>query len=183
MISKLVSETVGKAVSVPGSTVRFVLSEALTFLTEEIDATQVLMDAIDLNRIVGTLDVDALIGKVDVNRLLDGLDINAVLDTVDLNRLIARLDINAVLDQVDLPKLLERIDLNALLADLDLDAVLDRVDVNALLDGVDMSSVVRGASTTVTTEMISDVRSGSERADDVIEGIVGRMLGRKQGND
>ncbi|QRY63102.1 hypothetical protein JVX90_02330 [Gordonia sp. PDNC005] len=174
MISKLVSETVGKAVSVPGSTVRFVLSEALTFLTEEIDATQMLMDAIDLNRIVGTLDLNPIVEK---------LDINAVLDTVDLNRLIARLDINAVLDQVDLPKLLERIDLNALLADLDLDAVLARVDANAFLDGVDMSSVVRGASTTVTTEMISDVRTGSERADDVVEGIVNRMLGRKQGND
>ncbi|MCF8609785.1 hypothetical protein L5G28_06360 [Gordonia sp. HY285] len=170
MIQSLIAETVGRAVALPGKTIRFVLSEALTYLTEEIDLTGVLLTGVDLNRIVATLDVNAVIEKIDLNKLLETVDLNTLLETVDLN---------AVLDSVDLPRLLARLDLDALLADLDLDALLDRVDVDALLDGVDISSMVRGASTTVTTEMITDVRGGSERADDAVENLVGRMLRRK----
>ncbi|GAA4641402.1 hypothetical protein GCM10023197_02170 [Gordonia humi] len=163
-----------RAIALPGIAIRFVLSEAITYLTEEIDLTDVLLRGVDPDRIVDALDIGAVIAKVDLNRLLDD---------VDLDRLLASLDLNAVLDVVDLQRLVARLDLDALVATLDLDAALARVDVNALLDDVDISSVVRGASTTVTTEMISDVRGGSERADDAVENLMGRMLRRKPRDD
>jgi hypothetical protein len=50
-----------------------------------------------------------------------------------------------------------------------------------VIDGVDLNTIVRDASASVSTEMINDVRTGSERADDGVEQFVNRMLRRKDG--
>lgn len=180
MIRSLIHDTVNGVVALPGRAIRFVLSEALTYLTEEIDLTGVLLRGIDLDRMVATLDVDGLLARIDLNRVLAGVDLDALLTSLDLNAVLDSIDLQRVVARLDLNALLADLDLNALLAPLDLDAVLARVDVQAVIDDVDVSSIVRGASTTVTTEMISDVRSGSERADDAVENLVDRVLRRKR---
>lgn len=75
-------------------------------------------------------------------------------------------------DLVD--RVLDELDLNAL--------VRERVDLIGLADevvaGIDLPAIIRESTTTVTADVMSDVRSQGERADDAVSGIVDRILGR-----
>src|SRR5882757_5329696 len=82
--------------------------------------------------------------------------------------------------------ILDELDLNALAADLDIEAVINRVDLIALADrvieGVDLPAIIRESTNSMTAEVMTDVRTQGERADDVVAGIVDRMLGRDREN-
>lgn len=73
--------------------------------------------------------------------------------------------VELVLDELDLNELVRR-----------------RVDLiglaNEVIDGIDLQSVIRESTDTMTNEVMSDVRSQGERADDAISGFVDRLLGR-----
>jgi hypothetical protein len=49
-----------------------------------------------------------------------------------------------------------------------------------VIDGVDLPTIIRQSTTSVTAEVMTDVRSQGERADDLVTGIVDRMLGRSR---
>ena len=88
-----------------------------------------------------------------------------------------------VLDQIDLTALVrERVDIDAIVADVDIDAIITRIDLIGLadqvIDGVDLPTIIRESTGTVTAEVMTDVRSQTARADDVVSGFVDRMLGR-----
>ncbi|ALG83842.1 hypothetical protein [Gordonia phthalatica] len=187
MITELVTGTVNRAIGVPRAVIRGVLAEAITFLTEEVDLTEVLIAAVDLDRVLQSVDLDALIKRLDIQAVLDGIDLNPILARLDLNPVLQRLDLNPVLATVDVDAVIDRVDIDKAVRGVDIDGVLARVDLvtvgNRVIDGVDLSAIVRDASSTVTTEMISDVRSSSERADDAVEGFVNRVLRRKPTDD
>lgn len=183
----------GRILSVPRTVLRAVLDEVFAYLADA-DLTAVLLSAVDFDRVLGSLDVQALLTRldlnellagVDLNRLLADVDLNALLADVDLNPLIARLDLNPAVVALDLQPVIDGIDINKILAGVDIDAVLVRTDIAAVasnvVDEIDLNSIVRDASASVTTEMITDVRSGSERADDRVEVFVNRVLRRKGG--
>lgn len=95
--------------------------------------------------------------------------------------------VNVVLDEMDLNALVrERLDIDALASDLDIEAVINRVDLIALADrvieGVDLPAIIRESTNSMTAEVMTDVRTQGERADDVVAGIVDRMLGRDRDN-
>jgi hypothetical protein len=95
--------------------------------------------------------------------------------------------VDLVLDEMDLNALVrERVDIDALAADLDIDAVINRVDLIALADkvieGVDLQAIIRESTNSMTAEVMMDVRTQGERADDAVAGIVNRMLGRDRDN-
>ena len=88
-----------------------------------------------------------------------------------------------VLDQIDLTALVrERVDIDAIVADVDIDAIIARIDLiglaDVVIDGVDLPAIIRESTGTVTAEVMTDVRSQTARADDVVSGFVDRMLGR-----
>jgi hypothetical protein len=88
-----------------------------------------------------------------------------------------------VLDQIDLTALVrERVDIDAIVADVDIDAIIARIDLiglaDQIIDGVDLPAIIRESTGTVTAEVMTDVRSQTSRADDVVSGFVDRMLGR-----
>ena len=66
---------------------------------------------------------------------------------------------------------------------IDIDAILGRVDLIGLaeeiIDGVDLPDIIREASTSVTADVMTDVRSTSERADDAVANAVNRFLRRR----
>ncbi|MGB3699451.1 MAG: hypothetical protein WBA05_18665 [Gordonia sp. (in: high G+C Gram-positive bacteria)] len=187
MITDLVAGAVNRVADLPRAIIRGVLSEAIDFLTEDVDLTEVLLAAVDLNRVLAAIDLQPVVERIDLNALLARVDLDGLLQTVDLNPILARLDLNPVLTGVDVEAIIARIDLDEVIGSVDLDAVLANIDLvvvgNRVIDGVDLSSIVRDAGSTVTTEMISDVRTGSERADDVVEGFVNRVLRRKSDDD
>lgn len=73
--------------------------------------------------------------------------------------------VELVLDELDLNELVrQRVDLVGL--------------ANEVIDGIDLQSVIRESTDTMTNEVMSDVRTQGERADDAISGFVDRLLGR-----
>src|SRR6185312_4013238 len=89
--------------------------------------------------------------------------------------------VESVLDEIELTTLVrERVDV----ADIDIDAIVNRIDLiglaNKVIDGVDLPAIIRESTGSVTAEVMDDVRSQGERADDFVSGIVDRVLGRSR---
>jgi hypothetical protein len=78
----------------------------------------------------------------------------------------------------------ERVDIDAIAAGIDIDAIIARIDLvglaNQIIDGVDLPAIIRQSTNTVTADVMTDVRTQGERADDVVSGIVDRMFGRNR---
>ncbi|ABM16402.1 MULTISPECIES: hypothetical protein [Mycolicibacterium] len=86
----------------------------------------------------------------------------------------------AVIDELDLTEIVrERLTAEAI------EAVLARIDLvtlaNGVIDGVDLPRIIRESTTSVTADVMTDVRSQGERADDAVSGFVDRMMGRRRG--
>ncbi|CAN5265018.1 hypothetical protein BH11ACT7_BH11ACT7_24250 [soil metagenome] len=91
--------------------------------------------------------------------------------------------VEQVLDQLDLTALVrDRVDVNAIAREVDIDAIIARIDLiglaDTVIDGVDLPTIIRQSTNSVTAEVMADVRTQGERADDLVSGIVDRMLGR-----
>jgi hypothetical protein len=71
---------------------------------------------------------------------------------------------------------------DAVVAEVDIDAIVARLDLiglaNDVIDGVDLQAIIRDSTASVTEEVMADVRTQGERADDMVAGFVDRMLGR-----
>jgi hypothetical protein len=90
-----------------------------------------------------------------------------------------------ILDEIDLTALVkERVDVDAIAADIDIDAIVARIDLvglaNEVIYGVDLPAIIRESTSSVTSDVMTDVRSQGERADDFVSGFVDRVLGRDQ---
>jgi hypothetical protein len=73
--------------------------------------------------------------------------------------------VELVLDELDLNNLVrERIDLIGL--------------ADEVIDGVDLQAIIRQSTATVSENVMSDVRTQGEGADDIVSGFVDRLLGR-----
>ncbi|ORA25743.1 hypothetical protein [Mycobacterium aquaticum] len=73
--------------------------------------------------------------------------------------------VDMVLDELDLNELVrQRVDLVGL--------------ANEVVDGIDLPTIIRKSTDSVTAEVMTDVRSQGERADDMVSGFVDRLLGR-----
>lgn len=182
-----------------------VLREVVELLTEEVDLTGLVVDHVDLERVVAELDLDRLIEGIDVEALIGDLDLNPLVGDLDLNPLVADLDLNPVVHRLDLNPVVHRLDLNPAVEDIDLNPVLARLDLNPavagldldevvsrldliklvedLLDDIDLTDIIRDAGESVTTEMLTDVRSTGERADDAVEQFFDRLLRRRRNRD
>ncbi|TPG29744.1 hypothetical protein [Mycolicibacterium hodleri] len=93
--------------------------------------------------------------------------------------------VGLVLDEIDLTALVrERVDVDAIAADIDIDAIIARIDLiglaNLIIEGVDLPRIIRESTNSVTAEVMTDVRTQGQRADDRVSGFVDRMLGRGQ---
>jgi hypothetical protein len=93
--------------------------------------------------------------------------------------------VRQVLAELDLTALVrENVDINAIAREVDIDAIISRIDLiglaDVIIDGVDLPTIIRQSTTSVTAEVMTDVRTQGERADDLVTGIVDRMLGRSR---
>src|SRR5262249_53466180 len=91
--------------------------------------------------------------------------------------------VEQILAELDLTTLVrEHVDLNAIATVFDMDAIVNRLDLidlaNKVIDGVDLPAIIRESTNSVTAEVMTDVRTQGERADDMVAGIVDRVLGR-----
>ena len=76
--------------------------------------------------------------------------------------------VELVLDELDINELVrQRVDLVSL--------------ANEVVDGIDLPAIIRQSTDSVTAEVMTDVRTQGERADDLVSGFVDRLLGRERG--
>jgi hypothetical protein len=120
---------------------------------------------------------------VDVYRACEALPVVGSLFTRGKREAQALLSliVAAVLDELDLTAIVrDRLPAEAI------ETVIARIDLVALADevinGVDLPAIIRGSTNSVTAEVMTDVRTQGERADDAVSGFVDRVLGRRQGS-
>ncbi len=158
-----------------------VIREVVEVLTEEIDLTDLVLRNVDLRRLIAEV-----LAVIDLDAVIETVDLDRAVAQVDLMKAIALVDIDEVIGTVDLDAVATKIDLDAIAARIDIEAILDRVDLVGLaeeiIDGVDLPDIIREASTSVTADVMTDVRSTSERADDAVANAVNRFL-RRRGAD
>jgi hypothetical protein len=76
--------------------------------------------------------------------------------------------VELVLDELDINELVrQRVDLVSL--------------ANEVVDGIDLPAIIRASTDSVTAEVMTDVRTQGERADDLVSGFVDRLLSRDRG--
>ena len=137
---------------------------------------------VDLDAVVARVDLDAAVARVDVERVVRRVDLDAVAATLDLDRLVASVDLDAAVKRVDLDTLVARVDPDQVVAKVDVDAVLARIDLVGLarevIDAIDLPEIVRHSTGALTSDTVRTVRTDAMQADDVVAGIVDRLLRR-----
>lgn len=159
------------------------IREIVDVFTSEIDLTALVLDNVDLDKIIASVDMNAIVDLLDLDAIVARVDLDAAVARVDLDAAVARVDIEAVIATVDLDAIIDTVDLDRAVSHVDVDAVINRVDLiglaDVIIDGVDLPGIIREASTSVTADVMTDVRSTSERADDAVAVMVGRLLRRR----
>jgi hypothetical protein len=149
---------------------------------------------LDVDKVVARVDLDAIVRRIDVDAVAAGLDVDAVVGRVDLDAIVRRIDVDAVVARADLDAIVHRIDVDGVAAGLDVDAVVARVDFDAALayidlvriareviDALDLPEIIRQSTGTLTSDTVRSVRSEAMHADDIVAGVVDRLLRRSRG--
>ena len=74
------------------------IQRAVNAVLDQIDLTQVVLDRVDLDRVIASVDLDKAVERVDLNEVIDHVDIERIIAKLDL----AKLSLE-VIDQIDLP--------------------------------------------------------------------------------
>lgn len=110
--------------------------------------------------------------------VVDALDVNALLAKTDLNKVLGQIDVNRLLDRVDMDKLIARVDVDALLSRVDVNELADRIDMAGVLDKTELSAIVTRSSTTIFSEGIDLIRSQAVGLDNFLARWADRLLSR-----
>src|SRR6478736_5093392 len=138
----------GRRVEVTAQRVAAAVVEAVL---DVVDLTDIVVDHVDLDAVVSTVDldravsrvdIDAIVARVDLDRAVSRVDIGAVIERLDIDGIVARVDLDRAVSGVDIDAIVGRVDIDAIAARIDLDAILDRVDVNAVAQRLDLDAVV-----------------------------------------
>jgi hypothetical protein len=133
-----------------------VTRQAVELVLDQLDLTQLVLDHVDLGRVIDAVDIDAVVDK---------LDLDAIVQRVDLDRVAEGIDLDAVAERLDVERVVARLDL----AKLSLE-VIDRID---------LPEIIRSSTGTVANEGVRVIRMQTFGADRAITGLVQRMLGRR----
>lgn len=114
-----------------------------------------------------------------VSELLDRmvpLIVAEVVERIDLTRLVT--------ENVDIDAIAARIDVNAIADRVDIDAIADRIDLaditDQVLDEIDLPEVIRASTGSLANNVVVGVRKRGIEADNVVAGVVDRLLGRER---
>jgi hypothetical protein len=149
-----------------------------------LDLNAIVRERVDLDGLVASVDIDAIIDRVDIDEVVRRVDLDAIVDRIDVDIVAKRLDIDAVADRIDLDRIVDRLDLDKIGARVDIDAVIDRVDLVALaeqvIDGIDLPEIIRESSGSMASEVVRGVRIQSIEADESVAHIIDRLLRRRR---
>lgn len=127
--------------------------------------------------LLATTDITALVREhVDIDGLAAGLDVDKVVARVDLDAIVRRIDVDGVAAGLDVDAVVARVDFDAALAHIDIVRIAREV-----IDALDLPEIIRQSTGTLTSDTVRSVRSEAMHADDIVAGVVDRLLRRSRG--
>lgn len=135
-----------------------------------------LLGRIDLTELVRRyVDLDELVGSVDLDRAVERVDLEAVIARLDLDRIVR--------ERVDLDGIVATVDIDAVAARIDLDAVIERIDLAGLAQDViaevDLPEIIRESSGAMASDTVRGVRMQGIAADEAVARAVDRFRLRR----
>src|SRR5664280_577617 len=127
------------------------------------------IEAIDINALVGKVDMDALLAKVDVDAIVSKVDVDGLIDRVDVEKIIDRIDVDKIVSRVDVEKIIERVDV---------ERIIQRVDIDALVEQTELGTIIARSTSGVASEVLDLVRAQGVGLDDFVARWVNRVLRR-----
>ena len=147
-----------------------------------VDATDLVLRYVDLDRIIQNVQVDAIIARADLQAVIDRIDVDAIIARADLQAAIDRVDVDAIMARADLQAVLDRVDVDQVVSRADLDAVIARIDLIRLaeyvVEGIDLPGIIRSSTGSMASEGLLEVRRQGIRADERVAHAVDRLLRR-----
>jgi hypothetical protein len=82
--------------------------------------------------------VNLVLEAVDVDRLLERVDVNALVQRVDVNSLVQRVDVNALVDHIDVDAIVEKLDIDALVSHTELGSIIAKSTTSVMTEVLDL---------------------------------------------
>jgi hypothetical protein len=174
------------------SFVHALVPEIVNAALDQIDLTELVVEHVDLDRILARVDLNAVIERVDIGRILERIDLNDVIERVDLDRIVRGIDVQAIVDRIPLDAVVARVDLNQVAARIDVDEIVAKVDVEAIvqridvvglarevIDEIDLPAIIRESSGAMAGETVEGIRLQSMDADRLVARVVDKVLRRR----
>ena len=115
----------------------------LTALVQERVDIEILVSTVDIPAIIDRLDLDEIVSKVDIDGIVRQVDIDAIVSKVDIDGIVRQVDINAIARQVDVDAIVSQVDIDAIARRIDVDAIVERIDIDAIVSRVDIDAIVQ----------------------------------------
>lgn len=162
---------------------RVIAPQVIDAVLDQVDLNELVRSRLDVNGVVETVDLDAIVRGLDIDRIIERVDVQALVDRLPLDEIVGRIDVDRVVAKVDVNGIVERLDLDAVTAKIDLDALVRRLDVTAIarevIDELDLPEIIRESMGSMTTETVGGIRVQSMNADRAISRLVDRVLQRR----
>lgn len=136
---------------------------------DRVDLTQIVLARVGVDRVVGSVDLDAIVDRLPIDRILSRLDFDAIVASVDIEPIVDRVDVDAVASRLDLAAIVERLDILGI--------------AREVIDGIDLPEIIRESSGAMASETVVGVRMRGIEADERISRIVDRVMLRRKARD
>ena len=144
-------------------------------ILDRIDLTQIVIDRVNVMRIVDGIDIAAIVGHLDFDSIIEKVPINHVLELVDINGIVARVNLDPIIASVDINGIVSRVDIEAIISRVDLGKIATEV-----IDEIDLPEIIWESSGAMASETVVGVRMQGRAADERINQIIDRVLRRQR---
>ena len=163
-VTSLAARAAGRLATAVGELADVVVPGTVQAIVARLDLTTLVLQHVDLDRIVAAVDVESVAAGLDLDTLVEKVDVARVLDRIDLDEVVSRVDLDSAVDRVDLDRIIARADVVAL--------------TRYVVEQIDLPELIRYSTGSVSTEMVRSVREQSADADRAVERVVDRLLRR-----
>lgn len=171
--------------SLPGAVdafLRLVIARVLGAFLAEVDLTAFVREHVDIDAIAAGIDVDKIVARVDMDAILRRIDVDGIASGLDVDAVVARVDMDAIVRRIDVDGIAVGLDVDSVVARVDMDAILRRIDIigiaREVVDGIDLPEIIRQSTGALTSDSVRTIRTEAMHADDVLSGVVDRVLRR-----
>lgn len=142
-------------------------------------ATDVIVQAVDVNALLARVDPNAILNRVDVDALLARVDVDALLDRADIARLLERVDVGKIVQKIDMNELIAGIDVGAVADRVDVNQIAQRIDVDRLVEQTDLGAIIARSSGGIASGALDMLRRQAVGLDEFIARWAARLLRRR----